>query len=180
MDTQKIETHPFERTLGIGPYRFVGTFDLGACIAALQAGNVNGYNNGLAMAPKIERGMGTCAHCGHAITLICIVKTGDGKLYGVGSDCIAKVGLPVREMTKLERAKADRAKAQRQARKAKKGDAARAELAELLKDDRMTQLPHPSIGGLTLADYASWVLNRSSDGGIVFALAKVKAALVST
>lgn len=87
------KAHPFERTLGPGPYRFAGFFDLGACLAALNAGNVEGYNNGLASlnALGLKSGGGTCSHCGMAIINIFIVKTGNGDLYGVGSDCIAKV-----------------------------------------------------------------------------------------
>jgi hypothetical protein len=179
-ENETLKTHPFARTLGPAPYSFVGTFDLGACLAALQAGNVNGYNNGLAMAPKVEAGMGTCAHCGMAITLICLVKTGENKLYGVGSDCINKVGLPVAELSKLERAKRERDKAMRQARKARKGDAAREELRGLMasQSERMSSLPHPSFPNKTLLDYAAWVAERSNDGGIVIALARVKAALI--
>src|ERR1700677_1659025 len=88
----ELKEHPFERTLGRGPYRFVCFYDLGAVIGALNAGNVAGYNNGLAMAPKVESGLGTCSHCGHAILNIFVVQTGDGKRYGVGSDCIEKCG----------------------------------------------------------------------------------------
>lgn len=175
------KAHPFERTLGPGPYTFAGTFDLGACVAALHAGNVAGYNAGLASAPRVESGMGTCSHCGMAISLICIVKTGEGKLYGVGSDCILKCGLPVRELSKLEKAKKDRERMQRAARKARKGAEARAELAEIIQaeHERMSKMPHPCRRpGATELDYANWVLQHSNDGGIVIALKGIKARLL--
>jgi len=177
MENEAVSVHPFERSLGAGPYRFVGTFNLGAAVAALHAGNVAGYNNALAGAPRVEAGMGTCAHCGMAISLICIVKIGNGKLYGVGSDCILKAGMPVKELDALQKAKRAHNKALREARKARKGEAARGELAEMIQfeGERMSKLPHPSIPHLTLLDYANWVLERSGDNGIVIALKGIKA-----
>lgn len=92
--TPEITLHPFERSLGAGPYRLVGFFDLGACIAALNAGNVDGHNNGLARLNSmgLKSGGGTCSHCGHAILNIYVVSNGAGERYGVGSDCVAQVG----------------------------------------------------------------------------------------
>ena len=182
----QVEIHPFQRTLGDGPYTFVGTFDLGSIVAALQAGNVDAYNNGLAMAPRLEAGMGTCAHCCHAISFICVVKTGDGKLYGVGSDCIAKVGLPVKELTKLEKQLRDRAKAKRAAARVAKGNKARNEVSSLIltHGDAMKAIHHPSSrkdipmeNGRSLLSYAEWVVEHSNDGGIVFALKRIQDAL---
>jgi hypothetical protein len=73
------------------------------------------------------RGLGTCAHCNHAILNIYIVSIGDGQLFGVGSDCIEKAGLPYAELTKLQKIERERQRIQRAARKAKKGDKARAD-----------------------------------------------------
>lgn len=73
--------HPFAATLGPGPYKYLGSCDLGAAKA-------KGDYSGL---PKVERGMGSCSHCGHAIMTVCIIQTGDGKRYGVGSDCVLRV-----------------------------------------------------------------------------------------
>ena len=179
MTEQTNQVHPFERTLGQGPYKFVGTFDLGAVLACLNAGNIGGYNNGLAMAPKIERGLGTCSHCGKAITYICIVQIGDGKRFGVGSDCIEKVSLPQREMSMLRHAKLKHERELRQKRKAKKGDEARIELKQIIEShkDTMAKLPSPSNPNRTMLDWASWCLERSNNGGVVIVLKRVKALL---
>lgn len=86
--TQK--RHPFSFTLGEGPYTYVGSYDMGRAVAAVN----NGSKDTAAAfqdAPRLEAGMGTCAHCGHAILNIQIIRRGDGKLYGVGSDCVLKV-----------------------------------------------------------------------------------------
>lgn len=85
---EQVFIHPFQNTIGPGPYRFVGTYDMGAALAHQQS-----FGDTAAAfrdAPRLEAGMGTCAHCGQAILNICIVRRGDGKLYGVGTDCIMK------------------------------------------------------------------------------------------
>src|SRR5574343_1743482 len=156
--TQK--RHPFSFTLGEGPYRFVGTYDMGRAVAAVN----NGSKDTAAAfqdAPRLEAGLGTCAHCGHAILNICIVRRGDGKLYGVGSDCILKVAASgdVSEVSKLERmirqAKSEKAAARKQA----KIDALMPDFKdalEVLKDQ-----PHPNehfaSKGKTAADYFNFI-----------------------
>jgi hypothetical protein len=98
METTMLENkpklHPFEASLGPAPYRFAGFFDLGRCLAALNAGNVGGYNNGLneLNSMGLKSGGGTCSHCGQAILNIYVVQNSLGEKYGVGSDCIAKLG----------------------------------------------------------------------------------------
>lgn len=82
--------HPFENTIGPGPYKYLGSYDMGAALAHQQS-----FGDTAAAfrdAPRLEAGMGTCVHCGHPILNIQIVRRGDGKLYGVGSECINKVG----------------------------------------------------------------------------------------
>jgi hypothetical protein len=59
-------THPFERTLGPGPYRYVGFFEIN-----IQAGQMGRpYINSHLVHPRFVSGAGTCAHCGHAIFAI--------------------------------------------------------------------------------------------------------------
>jgi hypothetical protein len=82
--------HPFYETLGPGPYRFVGCYDLGAAQDPSSAANFGNLRGWLADAPKLKAGLGTCAHCGTAILNICIVRVGNGDLYGVGEDCVEK------------------------------------------------------------------------------------------
>ena len=85
---EQVFIHPFENTIGPGPYRFVGTYDMGAALA--HQASFGDTAAAFRDAPRLEAGMGSCAHCGHPILNICIVRRGDGKLYGVGTDCILK------------------------------------------------------------------------------------------
>lgn len=86
----QIIIHPFQNTIGPGPYKFLGSYDMGAALRHQEA-----FGDTAAAfrdAPRLEAGMGTCVHCGHPILNIQIVRRGDGKLFGVGSDCIQKIG----------------------------------------------------------------------------------------
>jgi len=83
--------HPFEAAgMGHGPYRFNGVFDLAEAMNPDSAANFGNMRGGLKDAPNLKAGMGTCACCGHAIMVICIVEDGAGDLWGVGSDCVLK------------------------------------------------------------------------------------------
>lgn len=64
-------------------------FDLGAAMDPDSA-SFHGRLGNANTLPNLKAGLGTCAHCGHAISIICIVQVGNGDLYGVGSDCIEK------------------------------------------------------------------------------------------
>lgn len=165
--------HPFNRTLGLGPYTVVGFFALKLPSEANQ-----GRNN-FHLAPKVERGIGSCAHCGHAITNIYIVSNGDGLRFGIGSDCVLKAGLPQTEISKVERNEKGLAKKRRAELKVKKGNAARLDLSTMIES--MSQVlqskPHPSRSDLNLLDYANFVLKRSGEGGIVIALKKIRLLL---
>lgn len=82
--------HPFYQTLGPGPYRWVGCYDMVEAMNPNSAANFGNMRGWLADAPKLKAGLGTCAHCGMAIMQVCIVQTGNGDLYGVGCDCVEK------------------------------------------------------------------------------------------
>lgn len=82
--------HPFFETLGLGPYRFLYCYDLGEAMNPNSAANFGNMRGWAKDAPKLKAGLGTCAHCGMGISIICVVQTGDGSLYGVGSDCVEK------------------------------------------------------------------------------------------
>ncbi len=91
----KTETaHPFEIAgMGTGPYRFVGMVSIPSATLAEQ--NTDAYNNALRELPRdLIGGCGTCSNCGMAIMNICIVRDGQGRRYGVGIDCIAKIDDP--------------------------------------------------------------------------------------
>jgi len=159
--------HPFSYTLGMGPYKWVASFNLGAAIAALQSGNVSGHNNMMASAPKVEAGMGTCAHCGTAITLIQIVETGEGKRYGVGSDCILKVHAEgdVDKISDMERQIRIHKRNQGRMSRERKRSALEAKVFALIDEniEKLATLPHPSpsMTGHTMKDWALWIRRRA-------------------
>lgn len=170
------EAHPFQKTLGDGPYRYVGFFYIN--IEAAKMGRP--YINPNDVHPNFVTGAGTCAHCGQAILNVCQIQIGNGEVYGVGLDCVEKVSLPVKELNAIQKAKRDHDKKLRMARKVRKGDSARQALGELIatRTADMKSKPHPSEymanQGLTLLDYANWTLEKSNDGGIVIALKRVE------
>jgi hypothetical protein len=94
--TNKIENqklHPFEAAgMGRGPYRFVGLVELPDLSenSARNFGNSNPYAE--VQSYNLKAGAGTCACCGLAIRVICVVRDADGGNWGVGSDCVEKVG----------------------------------------------------------------------------------------
>lgn len=86
--TTTATAHPFELAgMGYGPYSFEGIHDIAE--AREHAMNHLGGTH-RAEHPKLEAGLGTCCNCGMAINLVCIVKSADGRLWGVGSDCVEK------------------------------------------------------------------------------------------
>jgi hypothetical protein len=88
--TPATTAHPFELAgMGYGPYRFNGIHDIAE--AREHAMNHLGGTHA-AEHPKLEAGLGTCCNCGMAINIVCIVQSADGRLWGVGSDCVEKVG----------------------------------------------------------------------------------------
>jgi hypothetical protein len=161
--------HPFEMTIGPGPYQYVGF----GCIEISERFGAR-YSG-----PELERGCGTCAHCGTAILNIFVIRAGDGKNYGVGCDCIEKSNLPYAVKNAVEkqrllrerdkrRAASDRRRVERNKRKADF-------LARFLEYWPTSKLfaetktkPHPveslAAQGLTLNDYISWNLTRGNDG----------------
>ena len=161
--------HPFSYTLGEGPYKYVGSFDLGRVIGAMNNGNIAAYNNGLTELQnwKLERGAGTCSHCGHAILNIQIVQRGDGKLFGVGSDCILKVAADgdVGEVSKLERQIRADNKRKRQERESNKVSELESDFQAALV--KLESQPHPNEyfakQGKTMRDYYEYFAKNSKN-----------------
>lgn len=120
--------HPFYETLGPGPYRFTGCYDLGEAMDPTSAANFGNMTGWVTHAPKLKAGLGTCAHCGMAIMLVCIVQVGNGDLYGVGSDCVEKCsqgGLWKGAKATLAARTREKARALRRAKAAAKWEAER-------------------------------------------------------
>jgi hypothetical protein len=87
--TTPAKAHPFEISgMGHGPYQWVGTHD----IAEAREHAENHGGTAFAQHPQLTAGLGTCCHCGMAINLVCIVRSADGRLWGVGSNCVERTG----------------------------------------------------------------------------------------
>jgi hypothetical protein len=177
MSNETITVHPFEKTLGPGPYKFLGSFSIVKPSEKCPTGNYAEVNARVAAVGKFVRGAGTCAHCNMSIMNVFMVEIGNGEVYGVGCDCIEKVGLPAKEMTKVQREQREREKAQRKVRKANKIEKAREKLEELMesKGEEMKKLPHPSISGLSLFDYAVYLIENNCSA--LYALPNIRSSL---
>lgn len=163
----KQKRHPFSFTLGEGPFEYVGSYDMGAALAHQEA--YGDTERAFKDAPKLEAGLGTCAHCGRGILNICIVRRGDGKLYGIGSDCILKVAEDgdVSEVSKLEQQIREDRKRKRQAREAAKISELTPQYEEIIP--ALEERPHPNDyfagQGKSLADYYEYLLGGSGNAG---------------
>lgn len=170
--TQKPVTiaHPFERTLGPGPYAFVGYFRI--AISPNKGAHTVG-----AMHPRFVRGAGTCAHCGAAILNVYQVQTGNGDVFGVGCDCIEQVGIPGPELDKVTRQRKALDKQARIARLAENAAIAAATIQALLDAGTLDALPHPSVWhasqGKTRKDWAERILKYSTPNGLILAAKEV-------
>ncbi len=163
--TQK--RHPFSYTLGPGPYTFLDIFTL------IIPSEINGGKNNFDKAPK-GCSIGTCAHCGHGIIYNFIIKTGENKLFAVGSDCIENIGLGgdftnatvIEKRMKLETRK--RGQEQRERRRIKQAQ----ELFIRIEKNKplLMSLQHPSSfhSTKTAYDYCLYIYRNGhvSIGGI--------------
>ena len=160
--------HPFERAgLGIAPFRFVG---------------VDRRVGPIRMADGSEVGspgqpMGCCAYCSQGIAECCIIRDATGKTFIVGNVCVGKTLDAELVAVTTKAVKVFRNAANREKREAKrerdfqrdKGtvDAARGTFARPEVRATLAAKPHPMISGLTLADYADWMLSNAGMSGRV-------------
>lgn len=163
--TAKTIAHPFAH-LGPAPYRFVGMFRL----PVLESFGMNsaGYNNALASLPRLDGGLGSCSHCSMAITYIYVVECADGTKWGVGCDCICKLGSGDAQLVREVKAKKKAVdKAARHERETANLEAGKAWLAE--NEAALRAIPHPfanrAAKGETYFDYARFVLMQSGTSG---------------
>jgi hypothetical protein len=91
--SKTLAAHAYELAgMGTGPYSFCGIVEMPNLSenSATSFGSANPYAEVQSL--KLKAGAGTCACCGMAITVICVVRDGAGDRWGVGSDCIEKIG----------------------------------------------------------------------------------------
>lgn len=160
-------THPFAKTLGPGPYRFLGAVQIIKPSEAMPEGN---YRQLRQETPsRFVRGMGTCAHCGMAIMNVYFVEVGNGDVYGVGSDCIMKTAQAERfETTLVKQVREHNRKLDREKRHGKKLSD-KATVRELLEvhEPELAAMPHPrGYEGKSFYDYAAWMLDNAGAAGM--------------
>ena len=137
--------HKFEAAgLGKAPYRFVG------------------MSQKIFKAPGITKPGGCCDYCSTAIANCFHLVSSDGKEFVVGSECIKKVG-DAGLMQAVKQAESKK----RHARDAAKYVEIKAKL-EIIVTNNLNALankPHPSAQGLTLLDYAQFMLTNAGQAG---------------
>jgi hypothetical protein len=163
--TNDKKIHPFEKTLGPGPYRFVGFANIPVHI---MEANPSAFANAMANLPRVERGMGTCAHCNMAILNVFIVQCGDGKRYGVGSDCILKVSQEPKLISDVKKEIAKMNKTKRQENKDRHHNEIEAYLNE--NKEKLSKKPHPNQflaeQGKTYFDYLQFKFYACGAAGL--------------
>jgi hypothetical protein len=141
--------HPWERAgLGKAPFKFVGMHEEVFVIPGVMA-----------------KAGGTCAYCSQGIRYVFTCVSADGKRFGVGCDCIAKVHHKgVKILSDAERALRNFKAEKRREAFAVRKTAAKATLAA--NPTLLTDRPHPSFKDKTLRDYVEWMLaNAGLSGG---------------
>jgi hypothetical protein len=160
-DAGLVGVHAFEAAgLGKAPFRFVGVSE-SSCT----------YPDGTTQAT------GTCDYCSNGIRYCCHIRSADGKEFVVGSDCVRKTGDT--GLIKAYKCSPEARAYQRKlaaARKAKKMEACRKELAPYWKEidklcakrnHALSKIPH-SLGfydrvtgkAYSVLDEAEWLKNN--------------------
>ncbi len=175
MDTNTSTIHPFEMTgLGKAPFRFLRM-----------------KTNLFISAGCLPKPGGSCDHCWTNIMYEYYIRSSDGKVSKVGSDCIKKLGSQgkaslspsdsvlisaARDAKTLADRKANVAKKlAAKARAAAKADAAFAKLSDPAVRAKLTSQPHPVITGKTLLDYVQWMREHAGQSGLARAVKIVEA-----
>lgn len=152
--------HPFSYTLGPGPYKFVGFGQI----------HINETFGSKYIGPQIDTGCGTCSHCGHAIMNIYVVQTSEGKLCGVGSDCIMKVHGEgeFSNLSAFEREVKNQKRKAGQERREKQRTALKEKLTALVMENskHLATIPFVKAYTQTAWDYCAWYIkgNRTLGG----------------
>jgi hypothetical protein len=176
MATTATKVHPFEAAgLGHAPFRFAGYSR-----AVFRA------------APDAPAQCGaSCDFCGTGIMDVFNIRSADGRLFKVGSDCVRRTytefdgSIPPEFRKAIADAEYEKREAKRIA--AMERTNARADRARALLDarpDLLTDKPHPhpyhAGKGKTLRDYYSWLLENGFHAGKTDACRAIERAIDET
>ena len=125
---------------------------------------------GLGAAPfdlvSVEKGRDFCRFCGAALVFRYVVKSSDGKLFPVGSDCVMKTG-DAGLINKTKRALSKKNTQDRHAREAERIAKAHEDLKAFEVAWASEPHPYPDMAarGLTRLDWARWMLANAGNRG---------------
>lgn len=153
--------HPFQQSgLGTAPFFYVGMNEI-----------VLRHPDGSTQAA------GTCDHCGACIRYAFSIRSTDGKISKVGSDCICKLNRDDNrfiDKVEAEVRKLKRAASQAANKKRKEQGYARTQAmyARITSDESVRETlashPHPrAFEGLTLLDWATWMMKNAGLRGML-------------
>lgn len=161
--TETKAVHPFTAAgLGAAPFRYLGEQAQQIAYGQRVVAEVDG---GYQVTTKAG---GTCAYCGQYIVIMHNVRSADGKVFHVGSDCIAKVYGPTHKITR-----AARGVATAHAKRRTDDRIAACVKALTLEPVRaaLAAKPHPSAvraaRGETLLDSVVWMMSHAGQAGKV-------------
>lgn len=162
-------SHPFERAgLGRAPFRYVGPVEQDMMYGEVILNRADFEKGAPAMTTKPG---GSCAYCGTYIVQMFNVRSSDGNIFHVGSDCIAKVYGETHQITRaVKKAVSKHRKAQTDARNAAKIEAVKALLASSEFLAKLSAQPSPNAAraeklGETLSDWAVWMMAHAGTAG---------------
>jgi hypothetical protein len=150
---QDVRQHRFETAgLGLAPFKYIGFSQ-----SKFQA----------APGEPIRAGS-SCDYCGTAIMDCYAIESSDGKVFKVGSDCVAKTG--DRGIMVAVKSAANKHKLEaRHASEAKRIAAFEAELATEAVRTVLAAIPHPrqywADQGQTLLDSVEWFMSNAGNSG---------------
>lgn len=160
-----IQEHPFSH-LGPAPYRFAGCVDISE-----KAEHDAVQREALASELETLPAVGSCDHCGTAITVAYRFQAADGTRFKVGESCANKAYKEAKQTTKAQQQfEAAVRKRKRDMRKAREA-AKIAETVEIVAKNREKLANHPSPNewraakGDTLADWCDWMLTHAGNAG---------------
>jgi hypothetical protein len=167
--TETSTVHPFEIAgLGKAPFKYLGEHKQDLQYGQAVVGTIGGPD-GYAVTTKPG---GTCAYCGTSIVNMFKIRSADGKVFRVGSDCALKVG-----GEKIAKAVSQDVRRKNAAATKARGLKEIGEALELLgRVDVRADLASQCHRGQNALEYVTWMLRNAGHAGKVRAAKIVLAA----
>lgn len=162
MNIEQTKRHPFSYTLGVGPYKIVGFFEL------VLPSEANQGRNNFHLAPKdLKRGVGTCSHCGTGIIYNYIVVNGLGEKFAIGSECVQKIGNELKNLSSFEKHLANLKRQKNQERRERQRLTLKQKLTTLVmaKSKTLDLIPFERAYTKTAWDYCAWYIKNDHSLG---------------